>query len=121
MKDIIKKYDSKIAVFIDIYLDHIENNAAIQKSSYCFRMTENDGAVLDGYDVYPTVRTSGYTPVINNWRWYSDETNLTPTSPLAAENVAPSAVQNGEDLKLRVSVTEVEGAPGNNIKFNLSN
>ncbi|MFT5795755.1 MAG: hypothetical protein ACI9W5_000715, partial [Ulvibacter sp.] len=29
IKDIIKKYDSKIAVFIDIYLDHIENNAAI--------------------------------------------------------------------------------------------
>ena len=97
----------------------VENNAAIQKSSYCFRMTESDGAVLDGYDVYPTVRTSGYTPVIENWRWYSDEDNLTPTVPLAAENVAPSAVQNGEELKLRISTTEVEGAPGANIKFNL--
>ena len=29
VKDILKKYDSKIAVFIDIYLDHLENNATI--------------------------------------------------------------------------------------------
>ncbi len=97
----------------------VENNAAIQKSSYCFRMTESDGAVLDGYDVYPTVRTSGYTPVIENWRWYDDEGSLTPTVALAGENVAPSALQNGSEVKLRVSVTEVEGAPGENVKFNL--
>ncbi len=97
----------------------VENNAAIQKSSYCFRMVESDGSLLDGYDTYPTVRTSGYTPIINNWRWYDDETSLTPTSPLAGENVSPSSVQNGNLLKLRVSVTEIEGAPGDNIKFNL--
>ena len=97
----------------------VQNNAAIQKSSYCFRMTESNGAVLDGYDVYPTVRTSGYTPVIDNWRWYSDEGSLTPVIPMAGENVAPSAVVNGEEFKLRVSVTEVEGAPAENIKFNL--
>jgi hypothetical protein len=97
----------------------IENNAAVQKSSYCFRMVESDGSLLDGYNVYPTVRTSGYTPVINKWRWYEDELNLTPSSPAAGENVAPSAVTINEVLKLRVSVTEVEGAPGEDIKFNL--
>lgn len=97
----------------------IENNAAIQKSSYCFRVVESDGTVLDGYDVYPTVRTSGYTPIIENWRWYTDEENLTPTSPAAAENTAPSAIAVGEELKLRVSTVEIEGAPGSNIKFNL--
>jgi hypothetical protein len=97
----------------------VENNAAIQKSSYCFRMTESDGAVLDGYDVYPTVRTSGYTPVIANWRWYDDEGSLTPTVALAGENVAPSALPNGSEIKLRVSLTEIEGAPGSNVKFNL--
>jgi hypothetical protein len=97
----------------------VENNAAVQKSSYCFRVTESDGTVLAGYDVYPTVRTSGYTPVIENWRWYTDETNLTPVVPAAGENVAPSAVIANEELKLRVSVTEVEGAPDEDIKFNL--
>ena len=110
------------SVEIGEYIEYdwvIENNAALQKTSYCFRMTEDDGTVIDGYDVYPTVRTSGYTPIINNWRWFTDESSLTPSSPAAAENVAPSAVGNGEELKLRVSVTEVEGAPGENIKFNL--
>jgi hypothetical protein len=97
----------------------IENNGAIQKSSYCFRMVENNGSELDGYNLYPTVRTSGYTPVINSWRWYNDENNLTPTSPLAGERVSPSNVPLNEVLKLRVSVTELEGAPGDNIKFNL--
>jgi hypothetical protein len=29
IKDILKKYDSKIGTFIDIYIDHLENNAAI--------------------------------------------------------------------------------------------
>jgi hypothetical protein len=109
-------------VEIGDYLEYdwlVENNAALQKSSYCFRMVENSGTELSGYDVYPTVRTSGYTPIINNWRWYDDETNLTPTSSLAAERSAPSSIANEEVLKLRVSVTEVEGAPGDNIKFNL--
>jgi hypothetical protein len=110
------------SVEIGEYLEYdwlVENNAAVQKSSYCFRMSEDDGTELNGYDVFPTVRTSGYTPIINKWRWYDDETNLTPSSPLAAENVSPSAVSNTELLKLRVSVTEVEGAPGEDIKFNL--
>jgi len=97
----------------------IEHNAAIQQSSYCFRMVEHDGTLLDGYEVYPVVRTASYTPVITNWRWYDDEGSLTPVSPLAGEKVAPSVVENGEVLKLRVGVTEVEGAPGENIKFNL--
>lgn len=97
----------------------IEHNAAIQQSSYCFRMVEDDGTLLDGYEVYPTVRTASYTPVITNWRWYDDEVSLTPTVPLAGEGVAPSVIANGEVMKLRVAVTEIEGAPGENIKFNL--
>lgn len=97
----------------------VENNGALQKSSYCFRMVENNGSELNGYNLYPTLRTSGYTPVINNWRWYDDENNLTPSSPLAGEKTSPSDIGLNEVLKLRVSVTEIEGAPGDNIKFNL--
>jgi len=57
--------------------------------------------------------------VINNWRWYTDENNVTPSSALGGERVSPSDVPLNEVLKLRVSVTEVEGASGDNIKFNL--
>jgi hypothetical protein len=97
----------------------IENNGALQSTSYCFRVVEAGGALLDGYDFYPTVRTSGYTPVIANWRWYDDEASVTPTTPLAAEQVAASNVDVGDVLKLRVAVAEIEGAAGENIKFNL--
>lgn len=97
----------------------VENNGAIQKSSYCFRVVEAGGALLDGYDFYPTVRTSGYTPVITNWRWYTDVANVTPTTAAAAERVAASNVDVDDTLKLRVAITEVEGAAGENVRFHL--
>lgn len=98
---------------------HVEHNGALQKSSYCFRMVYSDGADINGYDVYPTIRTTGYTPVIVNWQWFDDETSLTPGTALSAEQVAPIEITASNTLKLRIAATEVEGAPGNNIKFNL--
>lgn len=98
---------------------NVEHNAAFQKSSYCFRMVHSDGEEIDGYDIYPIIRTTGYTPVIVNWRWYDDETNATPATALAAEQTAPIDIVASNTVKLRVAVTEVEGAPGEDIKFNL--
>lgn len=97
----------------------IEQNSAVQKSDYCFRMVESDGTVLDGYNNYPTLRTTGYTPVSENWRWYDDATSTTPTNPFAVENTAPIDIANDNEIKLRVTVTEVEGASGQNVKFGL--
>lgn len=97
----------------------IEHNGAAQRSDYCFRMVEADGTTLDGYINYPTLRTTGYTPVINDWRWYDDELNVTPTSPLASENTAPVDVANTDVVKLRTVVSELESASGANIKFAL--
>ncbi|MCA9365729.1 hypothetical protein KC723_02445 [Candidatus Kaiserbacteria bacterium] len=97
----------------------IEHNGATQRSDYCFRMVESDGTEFSSYNYYPTLRTTGYTPVINNWRWYTDEASVTPTSHLANENVAPIDTANQEVLKLRLSLKELEGAPGSNLKFSL--
>ena len=97
----------------------VEHNGAVQKSDYCFRMVESDGTELAGYNNYPTLRTTGYTPVIGNWRFYDDETSETPSSDLAAENVAPTDIVDDNIVKLRVTATEVEGAPGANLKFAL--
>lgn len=97
----------------------VEHNGAAQRSDYCFRMVETDGTPLDGYTNYPTIRTTGYTPVIHNWRWYDDESNETPVTPLATENTAPVDIANGEILKLRTVVSEVESASGINVKFAL--
>jgi hypothetical protein len=97
----------------------LEHNGAAQRSDYCFRMVYSDGTELNSYVHYPTLRTTGYTPVVLDWRWYDDETNDTPTTPLAAENVAPVDLANGDIIKLRVIASEVENAGGTNIKFGL--
>jgi len=97
----------------------VEHNGAAQRSDYCFRAINNDDTELDSYINYPTIRTTGYTPIIGDWRWFGDETNQTPTSPLAVENVAPVDIVNTDEIKLRVLVAEVENAAGTNIKFGL--
>ncbi len=97
----------------------IEHNGANQRSDYCFRMVESDGTVLDGYNNYPTLRTTGYTPVSDTWRWFDDATSTTPVNPLAGEDTAPIDIALGNEIKLRTVVSEVESAAGANVKFTL--
>lgn len=97
----------------------IEHNGAAQRSNYCFRMVYADDSELAGYTYYPTLRTTGYTPIINTWRWYDDVSNETPSNPLAGELVAPIEISNQDVIKLRVLVSEVENAVGTNVKFAL--
>ncbi len=97
----------------------VEHNGAAQLSDYCFRMVESDDTLLDGYNNYPTIRTTGYTPLIANWRWYDDADSVLPVTPLANENTSPIDISNDNEIKLRVTAAEVEGAPGSNVKFKL--
>ncbi len=60
-----------------------------------------------------------FTPKQQNWRWYDDETNETPTVPLSNENVAPSSLSTGNIIKLRVSVAEIAGIGAQNVKYRL--
>lgn len=109
-----------VAVGDDIEYDWvIQHNGAAQQTDYCFRVVYADGTLLDGYNNYPTLRTTKYTPVIGDWRWYDDEENETPTTALAAENVAPINIENQQIIKLRVAVPEVENSTGSNVKLSL--
>ena len=111
--------------YVSFPLDQVEydwvlqDNAGTDKTSYCFRMVEQSGTVLSVYNNYPVIRTVGYEPQITNWRWYDDETSVTPTTALALENVAPSNVAFLNALKLRVVLKEISGAQGTNVKFSL--
>lgn len=98
---------------------HLQHNGALPRSTYCFRMVQTDDTTLDGYLQYPQIRTAGYNPVTRNWRWYSDVLNVTPTSTLAAENVAPIDITNGTELALRVTVAETKDVSGTDIRFRL--
>lgn len=104
----------------DIEYDwHIEHNGAPQRTTYCFRMAKADDTELDGYFYYPQIRTEGYSPATQNWRWYDDETNETPTLALAAENVTPTGLPDQNSVKLRVSLTELKNLPQLNARFKL--
>jgi hypothetical protein len=102
----------------DIEFDWIvQHHNASDKTSYCFRMTEADGTLFHTYINYPVIRTVGYEPLMTNWRWYDDENNVTPTSPLGDENISPSNIRNQSILKLRASLRESSGAAGVDVKF----
>jgi hypothetical protein len=105
------------AVEYDWVVQH--NSTAAEKSSYCFRMVEDDNTVFTTYTNYPVIRTVGYEPLITDWRWYEDETNATPSTPRAGENVSPSNMEIQNIFKLRVVLRESSGANGNNVKFAL--
>jgi hypothetical protein len=95
----------------------LETNGAATSTPYCFRMTKADGTTFNSYTYYPTIWTAGYVPETRNWRWYDDENNATPVSPLAPENVTPSEITNGEAVKLRITVDEMNGENGVAQKF----
>jgi hypothetical protein len=97
----------------------VEQNGAISRSTYCFRVVRSDGTPIDGYFNYPQVRTAGYSPQTKNWRFYDDETNETQTVPMAAEVVSPIEVQNQNISALRITVGERKNVTGQNVKFKL--
>jgi hypothetical protein len=98
---------------------HVEQNGATQFSEYCFRMVEGDGTLLDGYNIYPTLQTARYAPIIGKWRWYDDATSTTPLNPLGAEEETPVNLAPENEIKLRATAIEVESATGVNAKFKL--
>ncbi len=60
-----------------------------------------------------------FVPKSQNWRWYDDEENETPVTALANENVAPTNVENGDVIKLRIAVDETADIGTYGAKFRL--
>jgi hypothetical protein len=107
-------------VFINENVEYdwvLEANNVADKTTYCFRMVEDTGTEFALYTYYPTLTTAGFEVEQGDWRWYTDETSLTPASPLAATNTAPTGVGPYEALKLRINLEEVAGKTGHNVKF----
>jgi hypothetical protein len=98
---------------------HIEQNGAPQRTTYCFRMIKTDETPLDAYFNYPQLRTEGYSPAAQNWRWYDDEGNETPSTPLGNENFTPTSVVDGDIVKLRVTIAELKNLSQINARFKL--
>lgn len=54
-----------------------------------------------------------------NWRWYGDAEDETPSDPLANETVSPTDIEQGDEIALRISVAETAGVSRDNVKFRL--
>lgn len=97
----------------------VQDNGAPEGNFVCFRMVKSDGTVLGGYNDYPQVETKAFTPKSQNWRWYDDETNETPSTALAAENTQPFGQPVEDPIKLRLSIAETGGLAGTDQRFRL--
>lgn len=97
----------------------VEQNGAIAETFYCFRMVDANGTPLDSYDEHPRLRTASFSPKTQNWRWYNGVSLDTPTTTLAAENVAPIDIENGQEMTLRVTVKEVKHIARDDVRFKL--
>jgi hypothetical protein len=109
-----------VAIGEEIEYDWIvQNNGADTESNYCFRMATTTANVISAYSYYPTIRTSGFRPKSETWRWYDDEANETPAVSLGNENVSPSDVAYENIVKLRMTVKDTANVSGTNVKFKL--
>ncbi len=97
----------------------IEQNGASAETYYCFRMVESDGTLLSGYLPYPQVRTASFSPRTQDWRWYDDEYNLTPTTSLAGINSSPIDIANDDVIVLRITVAETKNIARDDVRFKL--
>lgn len=110
-----KVYDGE-----DVEYDwYLEQNGATPETMYCFRVARVDGSLLEGYFHYPQIQTAGFEPQTQDWRWYSDIENETPSTAVAAENTAPTNININDTLALRVTVGEVANVVGIDVKFKL--
>jgi len=60
-----------------------------------------------------------YASRSGNWRWYDDENNETPFTALAGENIAPNNLVYDNTIKMRLTVDNLSGAAGEDVKYRL--
>lgn len=60
-----------------------------------------------------------FAPAVEDWRWYDDEEDETPTVDLAPEDVAPADVNDFDVIKLRLALRETAGIGADDVKFAL--
>lgn len=106
--------------------DPIQSNLGGNSTSSSYEQQQSGGEPIIGESNSSSfILRSGflyfdtYTPRSQNWRWYSDYSNATPTTALASENVAPSTITDEQIIKLRVTVKETFDIGYENIKFKL--
>ena len=111
---------SSASKFIEAYTDWNTNlNATVPNPGfYWFKVVVYWGTEQSGAS--QTFTAIAFAPKSQNWRWYDDENNETPTQALSPENVAPTNVSTTDAiLKLRLTIKETSVNTGEDIKMRL--
>ena len=90
----------------------VQDNVATADTTFYFRMVTADDTPLDSYTRFPQITTA--PPLVltqQDYRWYQNLNNKTPTTSLAAENTALTGVTPLTIVRLRMNV----GASGSNL------
>jgi len=99
----------------------VQENGATPGETYYFRMVLADGTPLHAYPRYPQLTM--YAPVRltqDTYRWYQNRNNLTPNTPLAAENTRLDAALLNTVYRLRLNVLVSDYAlPQDSVQFQL--
>jgi hypothetical protein len=107
-------------------LNQSVNDFGGTSTSTSFQALTTGGQIVSGESSSTSFQLStgyqyfdSFQPLQENWRWYDDETDETPSVPLENENVSPVDLFNNNIVKLRVSVLETGGIGEEGAKFKL--
>ncbi len=81
----------------------IQNNSA-PSGTFFIRMVRGDGTPFENYTNFPEITTRGPAYTQRDYRWFGNVDDITPTSPLANENVPFTATSPSLTYRLRMNV-----------------
>jgi hypothetical protein len=95
-------------------------------TSTSFQAVTTGGQIVTGQSTSTNFQLStgfeyfdSFAPLQENWRWYDDEGDETPSTALESENVAAVDIFNNNIIKLRAVVKETAGIGEAGVKFKL--
>ena len=97
----------------------LEDNSA-PSGTYFFRMVEESGTTLSSYTNFPEIVAAAPVFDQQDYRWFTNTDNLTPVTPLAAENTLFTETTQGLVYRLRMNVeVQTTTLPANGQSFKL--
>ncbi|MEA3249762.1 MAG: hypothetical protein U9Q03_05420 [Patescibacteria group bacterium] len=84
----------------------LTDSDGVSANTYCLRMVESDGTLLDTYSVIPEITTAAAPPTLaqSAYRVFANADSTDVGSPLAAQDTAASLATDGDDFRLRAMI-----------------
>ena len=100
-------------------LGGFSTSTSFQQSGSGFDISSGQSSSTSFTSRSGSLDSSSFVPASQNWRFYDDPNDETPTSSLAAENVSPTDIKDRAIIKLRMTIKETGGVGLDGVKFKL--